>query len=79
MQLPATRGLERRNVAQRQALVHRLISEFEEMPGLRLTLAQACRLFGLPEAAALRILTELTDRGTLQRSPSDFYMRRERG
>jgi Fic family protein len=79
MHLPATRGLERRNVAQRQALVQRLVSEFDEMPGLRLTLAQASRLFGLSEAAALRILTDLTNRGTLQRSATDFYMRRDRG
>jgi hypothetical protein len=79
MRLPAYRGVERRDVPQREALVRRLISEFDEMPGLRLTLAQASRLFGVSEAAALRILTDLTETGVLQRSATDFYMRRDRG
>jgi DNA-binding IclR family transcriptional regulator len=79
MRLPAYSGVERRDVPCRQALLQRLIGEFDEMPGLRLSLAQASRLFGLPEAAVLRILTNLTDKGTLQRNASGFYMRRERG
>jgi len=73
------RGVERRDPAHRQALVDRLIAEFNEMPGLRLSVAQATRLFGLKEAAALRILTHLTETGTLQRNASNFYMRRDRG
>jgi DNA-binding IclR family transcriptional regulator len=79
MRLPAYQGAERRNLAQRHALIKRLIGEFEEMPGLRLSLAQASRLFGLSEAAAARILAALTEGGTLQRTASDFYMRRDRG
>jgi hypothetical protein len=78
MGLPAARG-ERRNVAQREALVQRLIAEFDEMPGLRLSLPQASRLFGLTEAAAARILTALTKAGTLHRNASNLYMRRDRG
>ena len=57
MVLPAYRGAERRDIAQRQALVQRLIAEFDEMPGLRLSLAQASRLFGVSQAATARILT----------------------
>ena len=49
MGLPAARGAERRDIAQREALVQRLIAEFDEMPGLRLSLAQASRLFGVTE------------------------------
>ena len=79
MALPAARGAERRNVAQREALVQRLIAEFDEMPGLRLSLPQASRLFGVTEAAASRILTALTKAGTLHRNASNLYMRRDRG
>jgi len=78
MGLPAARA-ERRNVTQREALVQRLIAEFDEMPGLRLSLPQASRLFGLSEAAAARILTALTKAGTLHRNASNLYMRRDRG
>ena len=38
---------ERRNIVARQHLVHRIIEEYEEMPGLHLAAAQAQRLFGL--------------------------------
>jgi hypothetical protein len=79
MGLPAYHGVERRDVAQRQALVRRLIAEFDEMPGLRLSLAQASRLFGVTQAAAVRILTELTRAGTLCRNANNLYMRRDRG
>jgi hypothetical protein len=37
----------------------RVQSEFREMPGLRLTLAQAARLFGLSQDACGRILSDL--------------------
>ncbi len=79
MGLPAYRGTERRDMAKRQALVQRLIAEFDEMPGLRLSLAQASRLFGVSMAATARILTDLTKTGTLCRNASNLYMRRDRG
>ncbi len=79
MVLPAYRGAERRDVAKRQALVERLVAEFDEMPGLRLSLAQASRLFGVSMAATARILTDLTRAGTLCRNASNLYMRRDRG
>ena len=39
--------------------IRRIQSEFREMPGLRLTLAQAARLFGLSQDACGRILSDL--------------------
>jgi DNA-binding IclR family transcriptional regulator len=43
------------------ALISRILGEFKEMPGESLTLLQASRLFGLPEATCLRILIRLVD------------------
>ena len=40
-------------------LVDRVRSEFEEMPGLRLTIPQASRLWGLDPAACQRIVDTL--------------------
>ena len=77
--LPAYRGAERRDVAKRQSLVQRLVAEFDEMPGLCLSLAQASRLFGVSMAATARILTDLTRAGTLCRNASNLYMLRDRG
>lgn len=52
---------ERRNVAAREALLRRIRDEFEEMPGLSLTLVQAARLFALTPEACSRILLRLVD------------------
>jgi hypothetical protein len=41
------------------ALVHRVRSEFLEMPGLRLTLAQACRLWGLDHDRCREVVNTL--------------------
>jgi len=79
MALPAYRGAERRDTAQREALVQRLIAEFDEMPGQRLSLAQASRLFGISQAATARILTALTRAGTLCKNANNLYVRRDRG
>jgi hypothetical protein len=46
-------------------LYARISAEFEEMPGLRLTLPQAARLFGLDDASCRRIMTTLVDNGVL--------------
>ena len=59
--LPATIAAERRDADGRNALVQRIHSEFEEMPGLSLTLGQAARLFGLRPDIVSRILARLTD------------------
>ena len=71
--LPATVPAERRDVAARHALVRRIHSEFEEMPGLLLTLHQAARLFGLRPDIVSRIFGRLTDARVLcQRSDGLF-------
>jgi hypothetical protein len=59
------------------ALLQRIRAEFIEMPGLRVTLRQAARLFHLDPVAcdvALRILTE---DGFLARGTRDGYRRAE--
>jgi len=45
--------------------LNRILGEFKEMPGMSLTLQQASRLFGVPEATCLRILIRLTDANAL--------------
>ncbi len=56
-------------------LVHRVRSEFNEMPGLQLTLPQAARLWGLDQAVSRQVIDALvegsflrwTQRGTVVR------------
>jgi hypothetical protein len=43
----------------------RVSAEYQEMPGLRLTLAQAARLFSLDLAYCERVLRLLVERGVL--------------
>jgi hypothetical protein len=43
----------------------RISAEFREMPGLRLTLAQASRLFSMDPAPCERVLSGLVARGEL--------------
>jgi hypothetical protein len=42
-------------------LLYRVHGEYMEMPGLRLTLAQACRLWNVDQATSLDVLTQLVD------------------
>jgi hypothetical protein len=44
-----------------------IVAEFDEMPGMRLTLPQACRLWGLGPADAERVVGRLVERGLLSR------------
>ena len=73
VRLPAAVRVERRDVAARRALLSRIHSEFEEMPGLSLTLGQAARLFGLPHDVASRILGGLTDARVLRHSRDGHF------
>jgi hypothetical protein len=57
---------DRRNVPARELLLRRVLLEFEDMPGLSLTLPQAVRLLGLPSEICMRILTTLVATGHLQ-------------
>ena len=72
-------GYERRNLAAREAIVRRIVGEFQDMPGLVLTLKQASRLLGVDEAACGRILAALTEAGVLRQNANDYYSRRESG
>jgi hypothetical protein len=72
--LPATLPVERRNLAAREALVRRIHSEFEEMPGLSLTLVQASKLFGVSLDAGSRILQRLTEERRLRLRTDGRYM-----
>ena len=78
MQLPPAGVLERRDVGRREALVRRIVNEFEELPGLSLSLRQAMKLLGVDEAACLRILDSLTRAGHIRRDARHLYVRCER-
>jgi hypothetical protein len=58
----------------RQALItERVRGEFREMPGLSLTLAQACRLWSLEAATCADVLSHLVNTGFLcQRADGAF-------
>ena len=62
--LGSSRG-ERRNPGVRDALVQRVRAEFAEMPGMRLTAAQARRLFGLRPDVSDRILAALVQQRSI--------------
>ena len=49
----------------RETLVARIRGEYREMPGLRLTFAQACRLWQVDAATCSVVLQTLIDEGFL--------------
>lgn len=55
-----------------QQLCTRIQSEFREMPGLRLTLPQAARLFSIDPERCERVLSALVKAGHLATSGSAF-------
>jgi hypothetical protein len=57
--------------------LRRIRGEFLEMPGLRLTEAQACRLWGLDLSMCSALLAALTDATFLFRTREGAYMRVE--
>ena len=56
-------------------LVRRIESEYREMPGLNLTVAQAQRLWGIDRGTCERLLTLLVTRRVLKRTPAGRYLR----
>ena len=72
---PAPRSIERRNLASRRALLQRVLDEYAEQPALRLTVAQARRLFGLREDICVRVLETLVRDAVLERSRTGTYCR----
>jgi hypothetical protein len=67
---------ERRDLASREAVNERVRSEFREMPCLRLSAAQARRLFGLRDDICARVLSELVEEGLLAQGDDGRYGRR---
>jgi len=70
--------IERRDLTSRQALLHRITMEYDEMRGLRLTAAQAQRLFGLREDICLRVFNALVEAAILRRDVNNGYARNDR-
>lgn len=60
------------------SLLHRIRSEFIEMPGLRLTPAQAARLWGMERHTSERILDGLALAGFLSKTREGAYLRASR-
>jgi len=58
-------------------VLQRVQGEFLEMPGLRLTQAQACRLWGLDAASCDALLGALVDANFLFRTRDGAFMRVE--
>ena len=58
-----------------EALLQRARGEYLEMPGLRLTLAQAARLWGLDRATCQMLMHALTQARFLDRIADDAYVR----
>ena len=56
-------------------LLRRIKAEYIEMPGLRLTVAQAGRLWGLDPPACVDVLDRLITERFLQRRPDGTYAR----
>jgi len=62
-----------------ESTLTRVRGEFDEMPGLQLTLTQASALLGLPAPASRWVLERLAKDGFLARNPDGVYMRRQAG
>ena len=54
-------------------LVQRIREEFEEAPGLRITLSEAAKFWALDIATCERVLVELLRAGFLARGADDRY------
>lgn len=64
---------DRRDRASRDEVLRRVRAEFTEMPCLRLTGAQARRLFGLRADISERVMAALVGDGTLLQGPDGRY------
>ena len=58
-----------------EPIVHRIREEFREMPGLRLTPAQATRLWGLEHDACRKVIDVLVAAEYLRWTPSGSVTR----
>jgi DNA-binding IclR family transcriptional regulator len=62
-------------IAELRSLEDRVRGEFLEMPGLRLTPAQASRLWALDPGTSRRLLDGLAESGFLARTREGAYLR----
>lgn len=62
-------------IVTRSQLLRRIKAEYMEMPGLRLSVAQAGRLWGLDATACLDLLERLKTERFLQLRPDGTYAR----
>ena len=60
----------------REVLIERARAEYREMPGLCLTVHQACRLWQIEKAACTRILDVLVAEGFLTRTLTGAFIAR---
>lgn len=60
-----------------ETVVRRVRAEFVEMPGLRLTPAQATRLWGLERDACQRVISSLIASSFLRWTPTGAVIRSE--
>ena len=56
-----------------ETLLARIRGEYREMPGLRLTVPQACKLWQLDRERCLGLLEQLVTEGTLHRRSDGAY------
>jgi hypothetical protein len=61
-----------------RAIVERVRGEFNEMPGLQLTIPQAARLLGIEPEACRHVIDTLVDSSFLKRTPTGTVVRSER-
>ena len=64
-----------RNPAKSDQILRRIRNEFVEMPGLRLTIKQAQRLWGLNEETCGQVIQLLVESRFLCRTGVDLYER----
>jgi hypothetical protein len=57
-----------------RALITRIKGEYDEMPGLRLTMVQACRLWQLDPATCERVMVALVSEGFLLRTNDGAFV-----
>lgn len=60
-----------------QAVMSRVRSEFNEMPGLRLTVKQAMRLWSMDAALCERVVEALVQSAFLRPTPGGAFVRSE--
>lgn len=61
----------------RDVMLNRVRGEFSEMPGLRLTMEQAQRLWALPSDTCHVVLVRLIDEGFLRQTANGAFVRRD--